>query len=136
MVNRFQNLSDPCNLPCSYVPHQCNSSETCFLISTVKIWKIITRKLSSKHNSYLATSKFPGLHFHRTFKNVYLFFFFFFILGPHMQHMEVPRLGVKSKLQLLAYTKAAATQDPSCICDLPHSSRQCQILKPLGEARN
>ena len=77
MVNRFQNLSDPCNLPCSHVPHKCNSSETCFLISTVKIWKIITRKLSSKHNSYLATSKFPGLHFHRTFKNVYLFFFFF-----------------------------------------------------------
>ena len=31
-----------------------------------------------------------------------LFFFFFFaFLGPHPQHMEVPRLGVKSELQLL-----------------------------------
>ena len=27
-------------------------------------------------------------------------------LGPHPQHMEVPRLGVKSELQLLAYTAA------------------------------
>ena len=30
------------------------------------------------------------------------FFFFFSFLGPHPQHMEVPRLGVKSELQLLA----------------------------------
>ena len=27
------------------------------------------------------------------------FFFFFCFLGPHSQHMEVPRLGVKSELQ-------------------------------------
>ena len=27
-------------------------------------------------------------------------------LGPHLQHMEVPRLGVKSELQPLAYTTA------------------------------
>ena len=26
------------------------------------------------------------------------FFFFFFFLGPHLQHMEVARLGVKSEL--------------------------------------
>ena len=25
--------------------------------------------------------------------------------------------------------------DPSCICDLHHSSRQCQIFNPLGKAR-
>ena len=44
--------------------------------------------------------------------------------------MEVPRLGVKLKLQLPAYTTATATPDPSCICDLHHhSSQQCQILK-------
>ena len=28
------------------------------------------------------------------------FFFFFRFLGPHLRHMEVPRLGVKSELQL------------------------------------
>ena len=48
--------------------------------------------------------------------------FFFVFLGQHLQHMEVPRLGVKSELQLLAYT--TATQDPSHFCDLHRSSQQ------------
>ena len=38
--------------------------------------------------------------------------FFFFFLGLHPQHMEVPRLGGKSKLQRPAYTTATATPDP------------------------
>ena len=33
-------------------------------------------------------------------------------LGPHLQHVEVPRLGVERQLQLLAYTTATATLDP------------------------
>ena len=45
--------------------------------------------------------------------------------------MEFPRLGVQSELQLLAYATATATQDPSCVCDLHLSSRQCQILNPF-----
>ena len=60
----------------------------------------------------------------------------FCFLGPHLQHMEVPRLGAESKLQLPACTPATATLDPSCICDLHHSSQQCWILKPLSEARD
>ena len=44
--------------------------------------------------------------------SVFLFTFFCF-LGPHLQHMEVPRLEVESELQLLAYTTAMATRDPS-----------------------
>ena len=63
-------------------------------------------------------------------------FGFFCFLWLHMWHMEVPRLGVESELQLLAYTTATATQDPICICDPHHSSRQHQILNPLIEARN
>ena len=35
-----------------------------------------------------------------------------------MQHMEVPRLGVESELQLPASTTATATPDLSRICDL------------------
>ena len=35
-----------------------------------------------------------------------------------------------------AYTIATATWDPSCICDLHHSSWHCQILNPLSEARD
>ena len=50
--------------------------------------------------------------------------------------MEVPRLGVELELQLPAYTTAMATQDPSRICDLHHSSQQHQILNPLNEARD
>ena len=50
-----------------------------------------------------------------------LVIFFFSFLGPHLQHMEIPRLEVKSELQLPAYTTATATWDPSCICDLHHS---------------
>ena len=45
-------------------------------------------------------------------------FFFFFFLGPYPQPTEVPRLGVKWKLQLAAYATATAMQDPSLICDL------------------
>ena len=47
--------------------------------------------------------------------------------------MEVPRLGVESELQPLAYTTATATSDPSRVCDLPHSSRQHWILNPPSE---
>ena len=60
-----------------------------------------------------------------------IFFLLFFFLG----HVEVPRLGVKSELQLLAYATTRATRDPSCICDLHHSSWQHQILNPVSEAR-
>ena len=51
-------------------------------------------------------------------------------------HMEVPRLGVELELQPPALTRATATQDPSRICDLHHSSRQCRILNPLSKARD
>ena len=49
--------------------------------------------------------------------------------------MGVPRLGVISELQLPAYATDTAMRDPSLICDLHHSSLQCQILNPLSEAR-
>ena len=69
-----------------------------------------------------------------------LFFCFLLCLfvfsGPHLQHMEVSRLGVQSELQLLASTTATAIQDPSCVCDLHNSSQQCPILNPLSEARD
>ena len=48
--------------------------------------------------------------------------------------MEVLRLGVKSEMQLPAYTTATAMQDLSCVCDLHHSAGQHQILNPLSEA--
>ena len=50
--------------------------------------------------------------------------------------MEVSRPGVKLELWLLAYAIATATGDPSCICNIPHSSWQHQILNPLSKARD
>ena len=44
--------------------------------------------------------------------------FFFFFLALHLRHMEVPRLGTESELQLPAYATVTATQNPSRVCDL------------------
>ena len=45
-----------------------------------------------------------------------------YFLGLYAWHIEVPRLAVESKPQLLAYGTVTAMQDPSLICDLYHSS--------------
>ena len=66
----------------------------------------------------------------------FYFYFIFVFLEPYLWHTEVLRLGVELELQLQAYTTTTATLDPSCICDRPHSSQQCQILNPLSEARD
>ena len=43
--------------------------------------------------------------------NIFFFFFFFFcLLGPHPQHMEVPRLGGELELQLAAYQQPQQRQ--------------------------
>ena len=68
--------------------------------------------------------------------SLYFFFFFCLFLGPHPRHMESPRLGVELELQLLTYTTATATQDPSHICNLYHSSQQRRIPNPLSKARD
>ena len=59
---------------------------------------------------------------------VWVFFWcvcLFCFLGLYLWHVEVPRLGVKLELQLLAYTTATAMQDLSLVCDLHHSSPKC-----------
>ena len=48
------------------------------------------------------------------------------------RHMEVPRLGIESELQLQAYTTATVTCDLIRICNLHHSSWQRRILHPLS----
>ena len=66
------------------------------------------------------------------FVQVFLFIFIFFFKAT----MEVPRLGVESGLQLLAYTTARATWDPSRVCDLHHSSQQRWVLNSASKARD
>ena len=80
-----------------------------------------------------------ALRFWASYILIFFFFFSFFVFcfsGPYLQHTEVSRLGVKSELQLPAYTTATATQDQSCIFNLNHSLGQCQIPDPLSKARN
>ena len=56
-----------------------------------------------------------------------------FFGGAHLWVMDVPRLGVESELQLLAYT---ATRDPSHVCDLHCSLWQRRILNLPSKARD
>ena len=58
-------------------------------------------------------------------------------LGPHPRHLEVPRLGVESELQLSAYTTATATQDPSCIGNLhPAQGNARSLTRWAGQGSN
>ena len=57
---------------------------------------------------------------------LFIYLFVFFVLCPHLRHMEVPRPP---------YATATATQDPSQFCDLHHSSWQRQIPNPLSKTR-
>ena len=95
-------------------------------------------RLQTGANMGLTVSCFQALPFFTYFVCFYFILFFIFLsfgfLGLHPWHMEVPRLGVQSELQLLACTTATATQDLSHICDLHHSSRQHGILNPLSRA--
>ena len=70
-----------------------------------------------------------------TCRTSYVFVCLFVLVGLHPRHMESPRLGVESELLLLAYTRATATPDPNCVCDLHHRSQQHWIFNPLSEAR-
>jgi len=51
----------------------------------------------------------------------WFFSFTFFLLSPHLGHMEVLRLGIQSELQLLADTTVTAMWDQSHIYNLHHS---------------
>ena len=53
-----------------------------------------------------------------------------------MQHTQVPRLGVKSELQLPIYATATAVPDLSCLSDLHYSSVSHRFLNPLSKARD
>ena len=44
--------------------------------------------------------------------------------------------GSQARGSIEAVATATAMQDPSHVCDLHHSSQQCQILNPLSKARD
>ena len=65
----------------------------------------------------------------------FLFFFLFLSFWGCTRHR-----GSKARSQIGAVAAGLhhshTTQDPSRVCNLHHSSWQCQILKPLSEARD
>ena len=68
-----------------------------------------------------------------------LFFFFFFLLfrAVLMAYRSSQARGrIKVTAVSPATATATATQDSSHVCDLYHSSWQCQIPDPLSEARD
>ena len=68
--------------------------------------------------------------------NLLLIIIIICFLGPHLQHMKIPRLGVELEIQLPAYAIAIAMWNPSCFCNIHHSSKKCWILNLLSEARD
>ena len=93
--------------------------------------------ISFQPSSSSSTTAHHFLSFSFHFSTLFAFSVLFCcFLGPHPQHMEVPRLGVELELQLLAYTAATAKQDPSCMCDLHHSLWQHWIPNLLSEAKD
>ena len=76
----------------------------------------------------------PSLCLVFVFFCLFVCLFVFCFLGP--LHMEIPRVGVKSELQPLAYVIDTATRDRGLVCDLHHPSRQRRIPDPLSKARD
>ena len=62
--------------------------------------------------------------------------FFFAFLGQHLRRTKIPKLKVKSELQLPTYTPATDTWDPGLVRNLHHSSQHHRIFNPLSEARD
>ena len=66
-----------------------------------------------------------------------LFLCFIIILLFPFRATSVAYGGSQARGRIVpAYAMATAMPDPSHVYDLHHSSRQCQILNPLSEARD
>ena len=123
-------MPDPFNmLRCS---RDRNHASTETQAATVRFLTYCTTMVTPKTSSYLKFL-YHGSFF--KFRNRGSFFCCCF-LRPHLQHMEVPRLGVELELQLPTYATTTAMWDPSHDCNLHHSSWQCQIPNPLSKARD
>ena len=85
-------------------------------VADLFILSFFTMKRSNRHKQW--ASLYPNCWI--CFK---IFFFFSRFLGLHSWHMQVP-IWVKLELQLLTQTTAIAIWDPSCICDVHHSTQQ------------
>ena len=71
-----------------------------------------------------------------------IFFFFFFFFCPFAISWAAPTAygGSQARGPIRAVAtglrQSHSSVDPSCVCDLHHSSQQHWILNPLSKARN
>ena len=77
-----------------------------------------------------------GYIFYDFFLFFFSFFLSFFLFRATPLAYGSTRLGVRSELELPAYTTATAMPDRSCVCDLHYSLWQCWLLKALSEVRD
>ena len=130
------------SLPEAPPTHQVHSHLRAFALAVPSAWKVLPQEVHLFtcmppifFNGHTEVPG-PGIESKLCCRNATSFFFFWSFLGPHLQPLEVPRLGGESELQLPAYITATATQNPSRICDLHHSSQQRQILNTLNKVRD
>ena len=98
------------------------------------VWNWMSKRLQGFQKNVLTAFDEVFSYWLLKLLTFFFFFFCFFFLGVHPQHMEVPRLGVKSESS--ACTTATETPDSSHISDLHHNSQQRWIPDPLSEARD
>ena len=102
--------------------------------SILNIIGFIIRKTWAQIMSYEALGNQLSSRVSVSLSVFFLFVCLFFVFCHFRAMLEA--YGSSQELLLLAYARATATPDLSRICDLHHSSRQCQILNPLSEARD
>ena len=91
----------------------------CLLFQKKTFWDFTPQNLSSSAFT-------PWINDENSFVSISFCF-----LGPHPRHD-----GGSQARGLSGQLPATAMQDPSRVCDPHHSSQQCQIHKPLSEARH
>ena len=74
--------------------------------------------------------------FFSNFQEVQFVYFFFCYPCPWCHSQDIfAKSNVLNLLSCIFFWEFCCLWDPSCVCDLHHSSRHCQIPNPLGEAR-
>ena len=91
-------------------PSPINSQHSVSLFSWTVVWVEVCEENPASQKYIVGKGK------------IFCLFVCFCFLGPHLEHTEVPRLGVWLEIQLLAYTTATAMWDLSRVCDLHHNA--------------
>ena len=103
-------------------------------IIIVKNW-LYNKRIRVASSDYLVTTQ-NTCRVGQDFYFIFLFFYFsiFFLLWLHLQHVEVPRLGVKSELHQIWATSAIYTAACDNTGSLTHWARP--RIKPTSSQRH